>query len=90
MSMYIYNLNAVDHERALSVIHQLSLLDDYDEAAVLTIIDDIGTDLFLALDESPGHWGYKDPLTQREWHCWLRRARNGADGFFEAVGGYHK
>jgi hypothetical protein len=50
---------------------------------VLTIIDGIGTDLFVALDEAPGHWGYK--RNGKEWHWLLRRARNNADGVWAAI-----
>jgi len=83
MSIYIYNLTHDELNKATEIIDQLSQLDDYDEQAVLTIIDGIGTDLFVALDEAPGHWGYK--RNGKEWHWLLRRARNNADGVWDAI-----
>lgn len=84
MSVYIYNLTHDELSRADVIIDQLSQLTDYDEQAVLTILNGIGTDLFAALDESPGHWGYTAP-NGNEWHWLLRRARNNADGFWAAI-----
>lgn len=79
------NLTEQEQEQALNVIHQLSLIGDYDEEAVLTALEGIGTNLFLALDGEPGHWGYKDPLTGGEWHWLLRQARNSAPSLFKTI-----
>lgn len=89
MTVHIYNLTHDERLKATEIIDQLSQLTDYDEQAVLSILSQIGTDLFVALDESPGHWGYT-ATNGNEWHWLLRRARNNADGFWTAVAGETK
>ncbi len=67
---------------AQPIIDQLNALDGYDPEAVVEIVTGIGYDLFQQLDEKPGYFG---DYNNEDWHWKLRRARNGADGFFEAV-----
>jgi len=74
-----------DFREGERIIGELAELDDYDEEAVLEIIRGIGFDLFQVLDEKPGWFGYYYGADSKEWHWKLRRARNGAPGFFDAI-----
>lgn len=65
-------------------IDHLSELDEYNEERVLAIVQGIGYNVFVQLDEKPGHFGYTAP-NGKEWHFLLRRARNNAPDFFEVI-----
>ena len=66
-----------------ALIDKLTAIDGYDEEAVLDVITGIGYDLFQQLDEKPG-W-YDGNYAAGDWHWKLRRARNQAPGFFDAI-----
>ena len=73
----------VDYDSARAVIDQLTAIDGYNEQAVIDVITGIGFDLFQQLDEKPG-W-YDGDYASGDWHWKLRRARNQAPEFFEAI-----
>ena len=77
--------NMVDgqYDAARSVIDKLAALEGYDEVAVLEAITGIGYDLFQQLDEKPGY--YDGNYAASNWHWKLRRARNQAPDFFDAI-----
>ena len=73
----------VDYDSARAVIDQLTAIDGYDEQAVTGVITGIGYDLFQQLDEKPGY--YDGNYAAGDWHWKLRRARNQAPDFFDAI-----
>ena len=72
-----------NYDDARAVIGKLTAIDGYDEQAVIDVITGIGYDLFQQLDEKPG-W-YDGNYAAGDWHWKLRRARNQAPDFFEAI-----
>jgi len=72
-----------NYDNARAVIGKLTAIDGYDEQAVIDVITGIGYDLFQQLDEKPG-W-YDGNYAAGDWHWKLRRARNQAPDFFEAI-----
>ncbi len=73
----------VPYDDARVVIDKLTAIDGYDEDAVLDVITGIGFDMFQQLDEKPGY--YDGDYAGGDWHWKLRRARNQAPDFFEAI-----
>lgn len=74
-------------EDAQRIINALTAVDGYDEDEILKIVTDLNYDLFMALDEKPG-W-FDGQYYNNDWHWKLRRARNQAEGFFEAIQPWH-
>ncbi len=74
---------AFTSDQARAVIDKLTAIDGWDEQAVLDAVTGIGYDMFQQLDEKPGY--YDGDYAGGNWHWKLRRARNSAPDFFEAI-----
>ena len=83
MSFTDHNMLDGQYDAARAVIDKLTAIDGYKMAEVIEAVTGIGTDLFIQLDEKPGY--YDGDYAGGDWHWKLRRARNQAPGFFEAI-----
>jgi hypothetical protein len=73
----------MDYALAMSTIERLQAIDGYDEAAVVEVVTGLGYSTFVELDERPGQFDHN--YAESGWHWKLRRARNSAPTFFDAL-----
>lgn len=75
MSYYTPQMTDAEWNKAYELVESLETADT--EEQVLALMDGVTYNVFMALDEKPGH--FDGSYTRNKWHMHLRRARNNPD-----------